>query len=72
MPFPPHVAKNVAESRRLHDLLEDQGRDGFAGIVQGEHALAKLAQGRHDGERDPYGPDSFPRPKPLPSEEAAR
>src|SRR5438445_98048 len=36
-PFPPHVAKDVKESRRLHDLVRDQGRNGFAGIVQGEH-----------------------------------
>jgi len=48
-PFPPHVAKDVKEARRLHDLVRDQGRDGFAGIVQGEHALARLAHG-HSGE----------------------
>jgi succinate dehydrogenase / fumarate reductase iron-sulfur subunit len=61
-PFPPHVAKDVRESRRLHDLLYSQGRRGYAGIVQGERALAKLAHGVHEGERDPYGPGSFPRP----------
>jgi succinate dehydrogenase / fumarate reductase iron-sulfur subunit len=61
-PFPPHVAKDVRESRRLHDLLYEQDRRGFAGIVQGERGLAKLAHGRHEGERDPYGPGSFPRP----------
>jgi succinate dehydrogenase / fumarate reductase, iron-sulfur subunit len=61
-PFPPHVAKNVRESRRLHDLLHEQDRRGFDGIVQGEPALAKLAHGIHEGERDPYGPGSFPRP----------
>ena len=48
-PFPPHVAKDVKEARRLHDLVRDQGRNGFAGIVQGEHALARLAHG-HSGE----------------------
>ena len=32
------------------------------GIVQGEAALAKLAHGYHEGERDPYGPGSFPKP----------
>jgi succinate dehydrogenase / fumarate reductase iron-sulfur subunit len=62
-PFPPHVAKDVKEARRLHELLEQQeDRHGFAGIVQGEAALAKLAHGYHEGERDPYGPGSFPRP----------
>ena len=44
-PFPPHVAKDVKESRRLFDLVKEQGRDGYAGIVQGEHALAKLSHG---------------------------
>jgi succinate dehydrogenase / fumarate reductase iron-sulfur subunit len=45
LPFPPHVAKNVREARRLHDLVRDQGVDGYAAIVQGEHALAKLSHG---------------------------
>jgi heterodisulfide reductase subunit C len=61
-PFPPHVAKDVKEARRLHELVEQQDRHGYAGIVQGEAALAKLAHGHHEGERDPYGPGSFPRP----------
>jgi hypothetical protein len=39
----------VKEARRLHDLVRDQDRNGFAGIVQGEHALARLAHG-HSGE----------------------
>ena len=59
-PFPPHVAKDVRESRRLHDLLHEQDRDGYAGIVQGEAALAKLAHGHHDGERDPVRPGLVP------------
>jgi succinate dehydrogenase / fumarate reductase, iron-sulfur subunit len=62
LPFPPHVAKGVRESRRLHDLLFEQDKRGYAGIVQGEPALAKLAHGYREGERDPYGPGSFPRP----------
>jgi succinate dehydrogenase / fumarate reductase iron-sulfur subunit len=62
IPFPPHVAKGVRESRRLHDLLFEQDRRGYAGIVQGEAALAKLEHGIHEGERDPYGPGSFPKP----------
>jgi succinate dehydrogenase / fumarate reductase iron-sulfur subunit len=61
-PFPPHVAKDVVESRRLYDLVREQGRDGYAGIVQGERGLARLAHGHAGEERDPYGPGSFPRP----------
>ena len=45
LPFPPHVAKDVVEARRLHDLVAEQGRNGYAGIVQGEEALAKLSHG---------------------------
>jgi succinate dehydrogenase / fumarate reductase iron-sulfur subunit len=64
-PFPPHVAKDVKEARRLHDLVRDQGRDGFTGIVQGERALAKLAHG-HTGEEtldEIYArPGAFHRP----------
>lgn len=41
-PFPPHVARDVKEARRLYDLVKEQGRDGAAGIVQGEHALARI------------------------------
>ncbi len=41
-PFPPHVAKDVAEARALHDLVKQQGRDGALGIVQGEKALARI------------------------------
>jgi succinate dehydrogenase iron-sulfur subunit len=48
-PFPPHVAKDVKESRRLHDLTTQRGPRGYMGIVQGERALARLAHG-HTGE----------------------
>jgi hypothetical protein len=41
-PFPPHVAKNVRESRKLYELVKQQDRDGAAGIVQGEKALARI------------------------------
>jgi succinate dehydrogenase iron-sulfur subunit len=67
VPFPPHVAKNVSEARALYDLVQEQGRRGFAGIVQGEKALGRVAA-HVDGDRDPYGEGSFPEPKPLPAE----
>lgn len=41
-PFPPHVAENVKEARMLYDVVKAQGRDGAAGIVQGERALARI------------------------------
>ena len=69
-PFPPHVARDVRESRRLHDLLHEQDMNGFAGIVQGERALARLADAQTSAGRDPYGEGSFPRPY-LPSEREA-
>ncbi|HSL65027.1 MAG TPA: succinate dehydrogenase/fumarate reductase iron-sulfur subunit, partial [Gaiellaceae bacterium] len=62
LPFPPHVAADVDEARRLRDLVQEQGREGFAGIVQGEHALAALGHG-FEPDRDPYDrEDAFPRP----------
>jgi hypothetical protein len=61
----------VRESRRLHDLLYEQDERGFAGIVQGEAAMAKLAHGHHDDDADPYASGSFPKPY-LPSEKRAR
>ena len=42
LPFPPHVAKDVQEARALHEVVRAQGRDGAAGIVQGERALARI------------------------------
>jgi succinate dehydrogenase / fumarate reductase iron-sulfur subunit len=40
-PLPlPHVAQDVKEARALYNLVKEQGRDGAAGIVQGERALA--------------------------------
>jgi succinate dehydrogenase / fumarate reductase iron-sulfur subunit len=65
-PFPPHVAKDVREARRLYDLtVRESGRRGYDGIVQGEHALARLAHG-HSGEEtleEIYArPDAFHRP----------
>jgi hypothetical protein len=68
LPFPPHVAKNVKEARALYDLVTERGQRGFAGVVQGEAALAALEHGR-GGAKDPYDrPDAAPRPY-LPGEE---
>ena len=64
-PVPPHVAKNVRQARRLHELVRDQGMNGYAGIVQGERALGKLAHGHVSGEtlEEIYSrPGAFPRP----------
>jgi succinate dehydrogenase / fumarate reductase iron-sulfur subunit len=41
-PVPPHVARDVGEARRLRELIREQGRQGAAGIVQGERALARI------------------------------
>jgi hypothetical protein len=41
-PFPPHVAKDVAESRALHDIVRQQDRQGALGIVQGEKAIERI------------------------------
>ena len=65
--FPPHVAKDVDEARKLHKLVREQDRPGALGHVQGEHALGRLVHAFDEG-RDPYGPDSFPRPY-LPGEQ---
>jgi succinate dehydrogenase / fumarate reductase iron-sulfur subunit len=42
IPFPPHVAADVNESRALYNLVKVQGRDGAAGLVQGEKALGRI------------------------------
>src|SRR3712207_4553086 len=44
LPFPPHVAEEVREARALYDLVQQQGRTGAAGHIQGERALARLGQ----------------------------
>ena len=41
-PGPVHVAKDVDQARALYDLVKQQGRDGAAGIVQGEKALERI------------------------------
>jgi hypothetical protein len=51
-PFPPHVAKDVGESRALYNLVKEQGRDGALGIVQGEHALGRIEFTEEAGARE--------------------
>jgi succinate dehydrogenase / fumarate reductase iron-sulfur subunit len=46
-PFPQHVAEKVGEARALYDLLQEQGRQGAAGIVQGERALSRIEHDEH-------------------------
>jgi succinate dehydrogenase / fumarate reductase iron-sulfur subunit len=71
-PGPVHAAKDVGEARALYDLVKLQGRDGAAGIVQGEKALSRLEPegGGEAAERGPYGPGSFPKPY-LPGEDGS-
>ena len=43
---------DVNQARALRDLVQEQGREGAAGIVQGERALARLSHavgGSHEG-----------------------
>jgi succinate dehydrogenase iron-sulfur subunit len=67
--FPPHVAKDVDEARNLHKLVNEQDRQGALGIVQGEHALAKLSHGHVEGTLEEIyaKPGAFKRPY-LPGE----
>lgn len=52
-PFPPHVARDVKESRALYNLVKEQARDGAAGIVQGERGLSRIEFAeRHEHEQD--------------------
>jgi succinate dehydrogenase / fumarate reductase iron-sulfur subunit len=68
LPFPPHVADRIKESRALYDLVKTQSRDGALGIVQGEHALGLIefaeshgiglgASDTHAGEAEPQPAD---------------
>jgi succinate dehydrogenase / fumarate reductase iron-sulfur subunit len=51
-PFPPHVAADVKEARELRELVQQQGRDGALGIVQGEHALGRIEFTEEAGVRE--------------------
>ncbi len=73
-PIPHHVAKDVGEARALYDLVQQQGREGASGIVQGEKALGALEHGHGHSEvaaRGPYGEGSFAAPY-LPGEDDAK
>jgi succinate dehydrogenase / fumarate reductase, iron-sulfur subunit len=50
VPLVPHVADDVEEARALYEVVKAQKRDGAAGIVQSERALARL---EHGGEIPP-------------------
>jgi succinate dehydrogenase / fumarate reductase iron-sulfur subunit len=50
-PGPIHVAADVDESRKLYNLVKEQGRDGALGIVQGERALARIEHVEAEGAR---------------------
>ena len=52
-------------------IRDRQGRDGADGIVQSEKALSRLEFEGEEAE-DPYGEGSFPRPQPLPGEDAGQ
>jgi succinate dehydrogenase / fumarate reductase, iron-sulfur subunit len=66
-PFPPHVAQDVGEARALYNLVKEQGRDGAAGIVQGERALARIEHVEAGGRRRD-APEITPGEQPPPAE----
>ena len=66
-PFPPHVAKDVKESRALYNLVKEQGRDGALGIVQGEHALGRIEFAEQHGVKT-GDPEIQPGVEPPPAE----
>ncbi len=51
-PFPPHVARDVDEARRLHEIVKQQDRQGALGIVQGEKALERIEFAEESAERE--------------------
>jgi succinate dehydrogenase / fumarate reductase iron-sulfur subunit len=67
-PLPiPHTAEAVEESRALYNVVKDQGRDGALGIVQGEHALARIEFTEEGGARR-AAPEIQPGVEPPPAE----
>jgi succinate dehydrogenase / fumarate reductase, iron-sulfur subunit len=67
-PVPPHVAQDVDESRKLYDLVHEQGRDGAAGIVQGERGIARMEYLHETSDPDEV-PASLIGPEATPGEE---
>jgi hypothetical protein len=67
LPFPPHVADRVKESRALYNLVKEQGVDGALGIVQGEHALGRIEFAEEAGAKV-NAPEVRPGVEPPPAE----
>ena len=67
LPVPPHVAENVNQARALRDIVQEQGREGYAGIVQGERALARIEHlgGGDMGHGSRVGADVTPGAEPT-------
>jgi succinate dehydrogenase / fumarate reductase, iron-sulfur subunit len=70
-PIPPHVAENVDEARRLHDIVRRQDRQGALGHVQGERALARIEHTDHGGARRDV-PEVTPGEEPVPRDVGER
>jgi succinate dehydrogenase / fumarate reductase iron-sulfur subunit len=67
-PLPiPHTAEAVDEARALFNVVKEQGRDGALGIVQGEHALARIEFTEEAGARR-AAPEIEPGVEPPPAE----
>jgi succinate dehydrogenase / fumarate reductase iron-sulfur subunit len=66
-PVPPHVAKDVNQSRALYDIVKSQGVDGALGIVQGEHALGRIEFNEQAGIKT-SDPEVQPGVEPPPAE----
>ncbi len=64
LPFPPHVAENVKQARDLYNLVKEQGRDGAAGIVQGEKGIAHI-----EFAEDHVAPETGPASRIAPAEQ---
>jgi succinate dehydrogenase / fumarate reductase, iron-sulfur subunit len=67
IPVPPHVADRVQEARALFEVVKAQGRDGAAGIVQSERALARIEHTDPGGARRD-APEITPGETPPPAE----
>ena len=55
IPIPPHVSDRIHEARGLYDIVRNEGRRGALGIVQSEHALAKIDQEHPEGIGEGWG-----------------